>query len=175
MQILSTTICVLAKKYCISKCIFLIENIWISYKISLHYIDYAVIDNKLALVQIMAQCQMGDKPLCEPMNNYFYWHIYGLLSLTEWSGYRAISQIAKFMGPKWGPTGSCQPEMGPTLAPWSLLPGYTPCCWNVWRTCVHMLMLQTNYLLLSVCCQYWPQNSSSDLSTHLKRVHYIDK
>ena len=33
------------------------------------------------------------------------------------------SQIAKFMGPTWGPLGSCRPQMGPILAPWILLSG----------------------------------------------------
>ena len=33
------------------------------------------------------------------------------------------SQIAKLMGPTWGPPGSCQPQMGPMLAPWTLLSG----------------------------------------------------
>ena len=33
------------------------------------------------------------------------------------------SQIAKFMGPTWGPPGSCRPQMGPTLAPWTLISG----------------------------------------------------
>ena len=33
------------------------------------------------------------------------------------------SQIGKFMGPTWGPPGSCRPQMGPMLAPWSLLSG----------------------------------------------------
>ena len=32
------------------------------------------------------------------------------------------------MGPTWGPPGSCQPEMSPMLAPWTLLSGYIP--WN---------------------------------------------
>ena len=32
-------------------------------------------------------------------------------------------QIAKFMGPTWGPPGSCRPQMGPMLAPWTLLSG----------------------------------------------------
>ena len=27
------------------------------------------------------------------------------------------------MGPTWGPPGSCQPQMGPMLAPWTLLSG----------------------------------------------------
>ena len=35
-----------------------------------------------------------------------------------------ITQIAKFVGPTWGPPGSCQPQMGPMLAPWTLLSGY---------------------------------------------------
>ena len=33
------------------------------------------------------------------------------------------SQIAKSMGPIWGSPGSCRPQMGPMLAPWSLLSG----------------------------------------------------
>ena len=33
------------------------------------------------------------------------------------------SQIARFMGPTWGPYGSCRPQMGPMLAPWTLLSG----------------------------------------------------
>ena len=34
-----------------------------------------------------------------------------------------LSQITRFMGPTWGPPGSCRPLMGPTLAPWTLLSG----------------------------------------------------
>ena len=36
---------------------------------------------------------------------------------------RAESQISKFMGPTWGPPGSFRPQMGPMLAPWTLLSG----------------------------------------------------
>ena len=35
----------------------------------------------------------------------------------------ATSQTAKFMGPTWGPSGSCRPQMGPMFAPWTLLSG----------------------------------------------------
>ena len=31
--------------------------------------------------------------------------------------------IARFMGPTWDPPGSCRPQIGPMLAPWSLLSG----------------------------------------------------
>ena len=34
-----------------------------------------------------------------------------------------VTQIAKFTGQTWGPPGSCRPQMGPILAPWTLLSG----------------------------------------------------
>ena len=40
-----------------------------------------------------------------------------------WLGSSRPSQIAKFMRPSWGPPGSCRPQMGPMLAPWTLLSG----------------------------------------------------
>ena len=41
--------------------------------------------------------------------------------LISWA--HLTSQIARFMGPTWGPPGSCRPQVGPTLAPWTLLSG----------------------------------------------------
>ena len=35
------------------------------------------------------------------------------------------SLIARFMGPTWGPPGSCRPQVGPILAPWTLPSGIT--------------------------------------------------
>ena len=53
------------------------------------------------------------------------------------------SQIAKFMGPTWGPPGSCRPQMGPVLAPWTLLWGKSlwlsyewVCSGCQWATCL---------------------------------------
>ena len=51
----------------IFKCIFLNENIWISLKIWLKFVPKVWINNIPALVQIMAWCRPGDKPLSEPM------------------------------------------------------------------------------------------------------------
>ena len=31
------------------------------------------------------------------------------------------SQAARFMGPTWGPPGSCRPQLGPMLTQWTLL------------------------------------------------------
>ena len=51
----------------IFKRIFFNENVWISIKISLKFVPKDPINNILALVQIMAWCRSGDKPLSEPM------------------------------------------------------------------------------------------------------------
>ena len=51
----------------IFKCIFLNENGLISIKISLNFVPKGSINNIPALVQIMAWCQSGDKPLSETM------------------------------------------------------------------------------------------------------------
>ena len=51
----------------IFKWIFLNENVWISIKISLKFLPRSPVNNIPALVQIMAWCRSGAKPLSEPM------------------------------------------------------------------------------------------------------------
>ena len=51
----------------IFKCIFVNENIFIPTKSSLKFVPNGSINNIPALVQIMAWCRPGDKPLSEPM------------------------------------------------------------------------------------------------------------
>ena len=51
-------------------------------------------------------------------------------------------QIARFMGPTWGPSGSCRPQVGPMLATWTLLSGSVPHIYRPWALsslcdCVH--------------------------------------
>ena len=53
------------------KCIFLNENDRIPIRISLKYIPRSPIDNKPALVWVMAWHRTGDKPLSEPMPTQF--------------------------------------------------------------------------------------------------------
>ena len=55
--------------------IFLIENVWISIKISLKFVPKGPINNIPALVQIMAWCRLGDKPLSETMLASLLTHI----------------------------------------------------------------------------------------------------
>ena len=55
--------------------IFVNENVWISIKISLKFVPKGQINNIQALVQIMAWCRPGDKPLSEPMMVSLLMHI----------------------------------------------------------------------------------------------------
>ena len=59
----------------IFKCIFLNENVWIFIKISLNFVPKGPIRNIPALVQIMAWCRPGDKPLSESMMVTLFTHI----------------------------------------------------------------------------------------------------
>ena len=53
------------------RCIFMNENLCILIIISLKFVPKGPIDNKPALVQVMAWRQTGDKPLPEPMLTQF--------------------------------------------------------------------------------------------------------
>ena len=55
----------------IFKCIFLNENDEIVIQISPKFVRMSQIDNRPALVQVMAWCRTGDKPLPEPMMTQF--------------------------------------------------------------------------------------------------------
>ena len=52
-------------------CIFLNGNVRIPNKISLKYVPRSPVDNREALVQLMAWCWTGDKPLPGPMMTQF--------------------------------------------------------------------------------------------------------
>ena len=71
----------------------------------------------------------------------------------------AFPQIANFMGPTWGPSGSCRPEMGPMLAPWTLLSGslctFDLICINFGADGFHWLNLQTRNCLPYKLWFYW--------------------
>ena len=52
-----------------------------------------------------------------------HWYLGRSLSTTR---RMKTLQIAKFLRPTWDPPGSCCPQMGPKLAPWTLLSGTLP-------------------------------------------------
>ena len=55
----------------IFKCIFMNENFCSLIRISLKFVPQGLNDNKSALVQAMALCQLGDKPLHGPLMAQF--------------------------------------------------------------------------------------------------------
>ena len=61
------------------KWIFMNEKFCILIQISLKCPPNASIDNKSALVEVMARCQIGDKPLPEPTWTQFLMHICGTI------------------------------------------------------------------------------------------------
>ena len=68
----------------ILKWIFFNENAWISIEISLKFVPKGQINNIPALVQIMAWCRPGDKPLSEPMMVSLLTHIYICVTRPQW-------------------------------------------------------------------------------------------
>ena len=48
------------------------------------------------------------------------------LVLHAWCIGHTVPLIARFMGPTWGPSGADRTQVGPMLAPWTLLCGISP-------------------------------------------------
>ena len=78
----------------------------------------------------------------------------------------AFSQIAKFMGPAWGPPGSCRPQMGPMLAPWTLLLGLL--IYVLSYILYHDDHRNNNTIFFPLCC-YGPCHFDSTL--HLSHIY----
>ena len=73
----------------IFKCIFQIENIWISFKISLKFVPKGPINNIPALVQLMAWRLPGDKPLSELMMASLLTHI--CVTRPQWVNWQTMN------------------------------------------------------------------------------------
>ena len=81
----------------IFKSIFTNENVRISIQISLKFVPKGAIDNKSALVQVMAWCRAGDQPITRANGEPVYWRIYvalggdELMYLNHWWWFRKSS------------------------------------------------------------------------------------
>ena len=49
--------------------------------------------------------------------------------------------MARLMGPTWGPPGTCRPQMGPMLDPWTLLSGMVSPGWLLFLWIPHFFCL----------------------------------
>ena len=108
----------------------------ISYHIiSYHIISYHIVSYLISLVNVTprdANRSLATAPISDCRRNVLETVeiLCGTKGPTRWDlnphPTYTPSQLAKFMGPTWGPPGSCRPQMGPVLAPWTMLSGL--CC-----------------------------------------------
>ena len=63
------------------KCVFLNKNDIITIRISLQFVPRSPIDNRPALVQVMAWRRTGDKPITLTNPDPVHWRIYGALGV----------------------------------------------------------------------------------------------
>ena len=68
-----------------------------------------------------------------------------------------VTQIVKFIGPTWGPPGTCRPQMGPYWPPWTLLSG------NLFRNTVGKGSVHTAKFL-------WGRHVPAYQSFHLRNL-----
>ena len=73
-------------------------------------------------------------------------------SLVLSSFHNKSTQIARFMGPTWGPPGDDRTQVGPMLAPWTLLSGQTNYWyWKKWFMATTCFCMTPTYCHFS----YW--------------------
>ena len=77
------------------RCIFVNESVWISLKISLKFVPKVPINNIEALVEIMAWCCSGNKPISETMMVSLLTHI--CLTRPQWVNKRVQTLWYCFM------------------------------------------------------------------------------
>ena len=99
-------------------------------------------------------------------NYYILNSLFGLTTEAILKISSTYSRIARFLGPTWGPPGSCRPQMGPMLAPWTLLSGFVVFAiqhWPMvsphneslrWKTsqCHDVLMIHSDIVLRCLYC-----------------------
>ena len=117
------------RKYCNSNCVTLviINNVVYTWHISLLLVSYWSTGNTKYRLCVGAARPTSVTGICDLWSLWASWRLAITLSLRTKGGQAMGPQIARFIGPTWGPPGSCRPQMGPMLAPWTLLsgPAYT--------------------------------------------------
>ena len=76
------------------KCIFLNDNVWISIIISMKFVFKGPTNNIPELIQIMAWCRQGGKPLSESMTVSLMMHI--CTTRPQWVDVRQVSEQQSF-------------------------------------------------------------------------------
>ena len=85
-----------------------------------HNLKLAMLNDKTLLTHTLALFWRKQSCLCWRIGHWRHHCRHGNLCIL---GEFIPPSIAKFIGPTWGPPGSCPPQMGPMLATWTLLSG----------------------------------------------------
>ena len=118
---------------------------------------------------IILQMLKDDNLICSDVT-WKSWHLISLATQSLLNSlcylikkHQSSIQIAKFMGPTWGPPGTCRPKMGPMWSSWTLLSGHLtpvdsphkgPVIWD----CVH---------IMTSSCQRLPLNERENIVCEL--------
>ena len=115
---------------------FLKKRLIIFVHISRKFVHESPIDNKTALVQMIA---LSEHLWCHTLTRvsmyidicvcyiYIYTCMYINITQPGWILHNNLAWctlMARFMGPTWGPSGAARTQVGPMLALWTLLAGY---------------------------------------------------
>ena len=88
-----------------------------------------------------------------------------------------LTQTAKFMWPTWGPSRSCWPQMGPLLAPLTLLSGkFISPRWALWwphKPCYHGSSCTTRQIKFSGCSTLRYMPLKWVLARPYMRLYYV--
>ena len=122
------------------KHIFLNENVRILIKISLKFVPKGTINNSQALVQIMAWCRSGDKPLSEPKMVSLVTHI--CVTRPQWVKWEQIRWQVIIL--QWKPG---QVNDGLSNAVWWNVKQFKPIIFQLvwyWKQLLHRTQLHSN-------------------------------
>ena len=78
--------------------------------------------------------------------------------------------IARFMGPTWGPSGADRTQVGPMLAPWTLLSGilsHTFHCFHCW---MFLQKIPNCFFIVSIISQHWDGTYSWNISSYVTKI-----
>ena len=79
--------------------------------------------HEILWLNVLSDIETGPSRVSATSDTVYIWKWLLKGRYRECHPHKQPAQIAKFMGPTWGPPGSCRPQMGPMLAPWTLLSG----------------------------------------------------
>ena len=84
--------------------------------------------------------------------------------------FHRVTLIVRFMGPIWGPSGADRTQVGPMLAPWTLLSGQPRLCLIRYRSFAHNLYTSN---MISEIVTFWPDWRNTCIVSPVMKVNKI--